>query len=64
MLDLMNYTGLIAIGAAVAAPLAYGLTTLLGMTHKEFRPIFHGNQPDGTTTPFVLGQAEPPNRGA
>lgn len=60
MLDLMNYSGLIAIGAAVAVPLAYGLSTLLGMTHKEFRPILHGNRPDGTTTPIVLGQAEPP----
>lgn len=59
MLDFMHYGGLFAIGATVAVPLAYGLATLLGMTHKEFRPIFHGNMPDGTTTPILLGQAEP-----
>ena len=59
MPDFMNFTGLLAIGTAVAMPLAYGLSTLLGMTHKEFRPILHRNLPDGTTEPVVHDQAGP-----
>jgi hypothetical protein len=42
--DLTSFIGLIAIGAALAAPLLYGLWTLLGMTHKQFRPIFRWKQ--------------------
>jgi hypothetical protein len=57
--DVVELFGMIAIGAALAAPLLYGLSTLLGMTHKQFRPILHRNRPDGATTPVLHGQAEP-----
>ena len=57
MEDMADIIGVIAIGAALAVPLVYGLSTLMGMTHKEFRPILHRNQPDGTTEPLVHDQA-------
>ena len=58
-MDLVTFIGLVAIGAALAVPLAYGLATLLGMTHKQFRPIFHRKQQDGATMPVVNGANEP-----
>jgi len=57
--DLISFIGLGAIGAALAVPLAYGLATLLGMTHKQFRPIFHRKRPDGATVPIINGENEP-----
>jgi hypothetical protein len=57
--DLVSFIGFVAIGAALAVPLAYGLATLLGMTHKQFRPIFHRKQPDGMTVPIINGENEP-----
>ena len=60
MQDPVDFIGLVAIGAALAVPLAYGLSTLLGMTHKQFRPIFHARRPNGSTTPVVDGPKEPP----
>lgn len=59
MNEVLGLFGMIGIGAAVAAPLWYGLSTLLGMTHKEFRPILHRKQSDGTTEPVVHDQAGP-----
>jgi hypothetical protein len=57
--DLISFIGLVTISAVLAAPLLYGLSTLLGLTHKQFRPILHRNRPDGATTPVLHGQAEP-----
>ena len=55
--EVLGLLSMIGIGMALAVPLLYGLSTLLGMTHKEFRPILHRNQPDGTTEPLVHDQA-------
>jgi hypothetical protein len=57
--DLISFIGFVAIGAALAVPLLYGLATLLGMTHKQFRPIFHRKQQGGMTVPMVNGENEP-----
>lgn len=59
MEDPIDFIGLVVIGAVLAAPLLYGLSTLLGMTHKQFRPILRQNRPDGATVPVVHGQPEP-----
>ncbi len=59
MHDLVSFIGLIAIGAALAVPLVYGVYTLLGMTHKQFHPILRRKRPDGATAPLMNGQAEP-----
>lgn len=55
--------GVIVIGAALAAPLLYGISTLLGLTHKQFRPIFRGKHPDGTRLPAISGNAGLPAGG-
>lgn len=57
--EVLGLFSMIGIGVAVAVPLLYGLSTLLGMTHKEFRPILHRRQPDGTTEPVVHDQVGP-----
>lgn len=49
---MMDLIGLIALGIGLAAPLAYGVATLLGMTHKQFRPIFRARRANGTTAPI------------
>lgn len=54
----LDFIGIIAIGAALAVPLAYGLATLLGMTHKQFRPILRLKRPDGTAVPILDGPSE------
>ncbi len=59
MHDLASFIGLITLGAALTVPLAYGLATLLGMTHKQFHPIFRRKQPNGTTVPMMDGRPEP-----
>lgn len=59
MHDLMSFIGLIAIGAALAVPLVYGVMTLLGMTHKRFHPILRREQRNGTTVSMMDGQPEP-----
>lgn len=58
-MDLITFIGFVAIGGALSVPLLYGLATLLGMTHKQFRPIFHRKQPDGATAPIIHDQTEP-----
>ncbi len=58
--DLISFIGLVAIGAALAAPLVYGLATLLGMKHRQFHPILRHQEQDGTTVQMANGQAEPP----
>ncbi len=55
----LGFIGMIAIGAALAAPLLYGLATLLGLTHKQFRPILHRNRLDGGTMPVIDNQPKP-----
>jgi hypothetical protein len=57
--DLVSFIGLVAIGAALAVPLVYGVMTLLGMTHKRFHPILRREQLNGTTAPMLDGQPEP-----
>lgn len=59
MKDMVDFISLIMIGMVLAVPLAYGLATLMGMTHKQFRPIFHRKQPDGATVPMVNVGNEP-----
>jgi len=59
MEDPVDFIGLIAIGAALAVPLVYGIWTLLGMTHKQFRPIFR-ERPSGDTTTEGNDQNSPP----
>ncbi len=45
MEDAVDFIGLVIIGAALAVPLLYGLSTLLGMKHRQFRPVFRRKQP-------------------
>ena len=59
MSEVLELLSMIGIGLAVAVPLLYGLSTLLGMTHREFRPILHRKQPDGRTEPVVHDQTGP-----
>jgi hypothetical protein len=56
---MVDFIGLVVIGAALAVPLLYGLATLLGMTHKQFHPILRREQPNGTTAPMMDGRPEP-----
>ena len=59
MEDPVDFIGLVVIGAALAVPLLYGLSTLLGMKHRQFRPIFRRKQRNGTTGPLMDDQATP-----
>ena len=59
MKDMVDFIGLVMIGAALTVPLLYGLATLLGMTHKRFHPILRREQLNGTTAPIIDGQPEP-----
>jgi len=43
--DAVDFIGAVVIGAILIAPLLYGLSTLMGMTHKQFRPVFRRKQP-------------------
>lgn len=58
MPDIIELIGLVAIGAVLAAPLAYGVATLLGMTHKQFRPIFRVKRLNGMTAPIISDAKE------
>lgn len=53
MEDTVELIGVVMSGAALAVPLLYGVSTLLGMTHKRFHPIFRRQQQDGASVPVM-----------
>lgn len=48
MPKLLNLAMLLGTGAALTAPLLYGLSTLRGMKHRSYIPLLRFKRRDGT----------------
>lgn len=63
MENTVDMLGVVLIGAALGVPLLYGISTLLGMKHRQFRPVLRWKQPDGSTAPVFQDRKEPSDDG-